>query len=470
MVLQRMMVIRNQGRGGTFMQPAEEQQPAKLEDLLRSGSVEDVEAMLDAMHPDELLHEVYVLAPDDQRRLLALLPPERAAALLEVVSDAYAADLIEEMPTEHAAPIVEELASDHRVDVLSELDADDAEAIIAELAEEDADEIRELITYAADQAGGLMMTEFASYPMSLTVREVVEDLTREDIDYHLLTVHYVYVVVRKRKLKGVIRIRDLVFADPGSTIGELAKAAYTVSPEASLNELENFFDEHDIAAVPVINTRGMLLGIVRRRAVLEALAERSEADSLKAAGIIGGDELRSMPVSVRSARRLSWLSVNIVLNIIAASVIALYEDTLTAVIALAVFLPIVSDMSGCSGNQAVAVSMRELTLGAALPRDVLRVWRKEASVGIINGVALGLLLGLAAWAWKGNAILGLVVGAALAINTVVAVSIGGTVPLLLKRFRFDPAVASGPLLTTVTDMCGFFLVLSLASLVLPAIS
>jgi magnesium transporter len=426
MVLQRMMVFLNQGRGGTFMQPAEEQQPEKLEDLLRSGSVDDVEAMLDVMHPDELLHEVYVLTPDDQRRLLALLPPERAASLLEVVSDAYAADLIEEMPTEHAAPIVEELASDHRVDVLSELDAD--------------------------------------------VREVVEDLTREDIDYHLLTVHYVYVVVRKRKLKGVIRIRDLVFADPGSTIGELAKEAYTVSPEASLNELENFFDEHDIAAVPVINTRGMMLGIVRRRAVLEALAERSEADSLKAAGIIGGDELRSMPVSVRSARRLSWLSVNIVLNIIAASVIALYEDTLTAVIALAVFLPIVSDMSGCSGNQAVAVSMRELTLGAALPRDVLRVWRKEASVGIINGVALGLLLGLAAWAWKGNAILGLVVGAALAINTVVAVSIGGTVPLLLKRFRFDPAVASGPLLTTVTDMCGFFLVLSLASLVLPAIS
>ena len=155
---------------------------------------------------------------------------------------------------------------------------------------------------------------------------------------------------------------------------------------------------------------------------------------------------------------------------IAASVIAFYEDTLTAVIALAVFLPIVSDMSGCSGNQAVAVSMRGLTLGAALPRDVLRVWRKEAIVGIINGLALGLLLGLAAWAWKGNAVLGLVVGAALAINTIVAVSIGGTVPLLLKRFKFDPAVASGPLLTTVTDMCGFFLLLSLASLVLPAIS
>jgi magnesium transporter len=166
---------------------------------------------------------------------------------------------------------------------------------------------------------------------------------------------------------------------------------------------------------------------------------------------------------------LSWLSINIALNIMAASVIAFYEDTLTAVIALAVFLPIVSDMSGCSGNQAVAVSMRELTLGAALPRDVLRVWRKEVTVGLINGLALGMLLGIAAWAWKGNVVLGLVVGAALAVNTVVAVSIGGTVPLILKRFTLDPAVASGPLLTTITDMCGFFLLLGLASLVLPAI-
>ncbi len=452
------------------MQAAKEELTGSLEDLLRSGSAEDVEDRLDTMEPDELLHEVYLLAPDDQRRLLALLPPEKAADLLEVVSDAHAADLIEEMPAQEAAPIVEELASDHRVDVLAELDADDAEAIIAELDEEDAEEIRELITYEPEQAGGLMMTEFASYPMSLTVREVVEDLTREDIEYSLLTVHYVYVVVQKRRLKGVIRIRDLVFADPACRIGDLAKQAYTVTPEADLGELENFFDKHDIAAVPVVNARGMMLGIVRRRAVLEALAEKSEADSLKAAGIIGGDELRSMPITLRAGRRLSWLSINIVLNIIAASVIAFYEDTLTAVIALAVFLPIVSDMSGCSGNQAVAVSMRELTLGAALPRDVLRVWGKEASVGIINGIALGMLLGLAAWAWKGNAILGLVVGAALAVNTVVAVSIGGTVPLLLKRFKFDPAVASGPLLTTVTDMCGFFLLLSLASLVLPAIT
>ncbi|MEJ2258403.1 MAG: magnesium transporter [Woeseiaceae bacterium] len=442
-----------------------------LAELLESGATqEELEALLDSLDAEEQLHTIYLLSEDNQRALLALLPPERSAALLEIVPDAHAADLIEDMPTQDAAPIVEELASNHRVDVLAELDHDDAEAIIAELDEEDAEEIRELSTYRPDQAGGLMMTEYATYPMSMSVREVIEDLTRDDIDYHLLTVHYVYVVVRKRRLKGVIRIRDLVFADPEKKVGDVVKEALTVSPETELDDLENFFDEHDIAAVPVVNARGTMLGIVRRRAVLEALAERSAADSLKSAGIIGGDELRSMPVPVRSIRRLSWLSINIVLNIIAASVIAIYEDTLTAVIALAVFLPIVSDMSGCSGNQAVAVSMRELTLGAATPRDVMRVWRKEAIVGLINGIALGILLGLAAWAWKGNPVLGLVVGGALAINTVIAVSIGGTVPLLLKRFKFDPAVASGPLLTTVTDMCGFFLVLSLASLVLPRLS
>jgi magnesium transporter len=124
-------------------------------------------------------------------------------------------------------------------------------------------------------------------------------------------------------------------------------------------------------------------------------------------------------------------------------------------------------MSGCSGNQAVAVSMRELTLGVVKPRDVIRVWWQEVSVGLMNGAALGLLLGVVAYFWQGNPLLGLVVGLALAINTVIAVSIGGTVPLLLKGVRADPAVASGPVLTTITDMCGFFLVLAFATLALP---
>ncbi len=452
------------------MQDRQQDFKDEVGELLDTGAAAaEIEAVLDRMEPSDLLHEVFALNEDSQRALLAALPPQRAAALVEELPDSLAASLIEDMPAAESASIVEELASDHRVDVLAELDSQDAEAIIAELDEDDALEIRELSSFAPDCAGGLMMTEFASYPMHRSVREVVEDLTADQVDYQFLTVHYIYVVVKKRKLKGVIRLRDLVFADPEKKIGDVVRPALSVAPDASLDKLEEFFDEHDIAAVPVVDDRGLLLGIVRRRAVLEAITERAEADSLKAAGIIGGDELRSMPVMVRSRRRLAWLSINIMLNILAASIIAMYEDTLTAVIALAVFLPIVSDMSGCSGNQAVAVSMRELTLGAAVPRDVWRVWRKEAQVGLLNGLALGALLGAAAWAWKGNPILGLVVGGALAINTIIAVSIGGTVPLVLRRLKLDPAVASGPLLTTATDMCGFFLLLSFASLVLPAL-
>jgi magnesium transporter len=139
------------------------------------------------------------------------------------------------------------------------------------------------------------------------------------------------------------------------------------------------------------------------------------------------------------------------------------------VIALAVFLPIISDMSGCSGNQAVAVSLRELSLGVVRPFEMLRVWTQEVSVGLINGLVLGSLIGLAAWLWQGNVYLGLVVGAALAINTIVAVSLGGVIPLFLKKMNVDPALASGPILTTVTDMFGFFLALTFAGMALESL-
>ena len=436
--------------------------------LLTDNAAPDVvEAFIDTLEPNELVRTVFRLTSDEQRQLLGAVSPDKAAELTEYLPDAHAADLIDDMPANEAAAIIEEMASDQRADVLGEMDTPESEAILEHLEDEDADEARQLISYPANTAGGLMMTEFAAYPMNATVRDVVEDLPGREGDYTFLTVHYVYVVVKKRKLRGVLRLRDMVFANPDARIGEIAQPATTVEPGATLGELSEFFDANDLAAVPVVTERGNICGIVRRRAVLEALAEKAESDSLKSAGIVGGEELRSMPVTLRARRRLSWLSVNIVLNVIAASVIALYEDTLSAVIALAVFLPIVSDMSGCSGNQAVAVSMRELSLGAIVPRDLWRVWWKEVSVGLINGLVLGGLLAGAAWDWKGSPLLGLVVGAALAINTLVAVSLGGTIPLALKRFGVDPAVASGPLLTTVTDMCGFFLVLSLASLALP---
>jgi magnesium transporter len=207
--------------------------------------------------------------------------------------------------------------------------------------------------------------------------------------------------------------------------------------------------------------------VVLPDSVEEAVNKRKTRNFLRLSGIIGGDEFRTMPLISRSGRRLAWLSMNIVLNIIAASVIAMYQDTLSAVIILAVFLPMVSDMSGCSGNQAAAVSMRELSLGLVRTGEILWVLVKEAKVGIINGMVLGLLLGGVAFLWKGNPWLGIVVGGALAANTLLSVMLGGTLPLVLRKIKLDPALVSSPLLTTVTDMCGFFLILNFAAMVLP---
>jgi magnesium transporter len=250
----------------------------------------------------------------------------------------------------------------------------------------------------------------------------------------------------------------------------MIKTPLGVNINASLRDLKAFFSQYAFLGAPVTDDEGKLVGVIRSSSVREAANRQNNQLFLKFAGIVGGEESRNMSLFKRSSRRLSWLSINIVLNIIAASVIAIYQDTLEKAIVLAVFLPIISDMSGCSGNQAVAVSIRELTLGLVRPRELVRVLAKESAIGLINGIALGILLGGAAILWKGNPYLGLVVGVSLAANTLVAVSFGGLVPLILRGMRTDPALASGPLLTTVTDMCGFFFVLSFASLMLPRIT
>lgn len=326
--------------------------------------------------------------------------------------------------------------------------------------------MRELIRYSPDVAGGMMVTEYLAFQESATVSDALQGLSawvenRPEQEAHI------YIISPAGILIGAIDLQRLVLSQRNAPLSRILKPARFVSVNYSLDELDSMFECHQLPAVAVVDDHQKLLGILRRDDLVQALQKRADADHLKSQGIVGGDEIRSLPVLTRTKRRLSWLSLNIVLNIIAASVIALYEDTLSAVIALAVFLPIVSDMSGCSGNQAVAVSMRELSLGIVKPYEAARVWLQEVKVGMINGVVLGCLIAIAAYIWKGNPYLGVVVGVALMLNTLVAVSIGGTVPLLLKRMKVDPAVASGPILTTITDMCGFFLVLSVATLFLP---
>ena len=327
--------------------------------------------------------------------------------------------------------------------------------------------VRRLLAYPPDTAGGLMVTDYLAYPQDRLVAFVLDDLRRHGEAYSDYEVQYVYVTGRDAELVGVLLLRDLLFAARDKRLADVMLGdPVHVRAEASLDDLRQVFEGRGFLGVPVTGARGELVGVVRRAAVEEAAGRRASGTFLKVSGIVGGEELRSMPLGARSLRRLSWLSINIVLNVVAASVIAFYQDTLEKAITLAVFLPIISDMSGCSGNQAVAVSIRELSLGLVRPAELVRVLAKEGGLGLINGLVLGGLLGGLALLWKGDATLGLVVGSALALNTLLSVCLGGLLPLMLKRLRTDPALVSGPLLTTVTDMCGFFLVLKLADVLL----
>ena len=288
-----------------------------------------------------------------------------------------------------------------------------------------------------------MVSELLKFTGDMTVGEATKQLIENSEEYDDFDVQYGYVCDADSRLIGVLPMRSLLFAKRATPLAEIMIAdPISVSDLTPLDELANFFDTHNFLGVPVTDSDGKLRGIVHRNDVAHEETRAVASDFLKSQGIMGGEEVRSMPLWDRASRRLSWLSVNIVLNILAASVIAFYQDTLSSVIALAVFLPIISDMSGCSGNQAVAVSMRELSLGIVRPTELLRVWVKELSAGLINGSILGLLVAVVAVVWKGNPYLGIVVGVSLFANTVIAVSIGGTVPLMLKRFGFDPAVAA----------------------------
>lgn len=443
----------------------------QLEQIVSAGVSEAAILFLNELPPGEEARVITQLSLEEQQAFLNLLDGEHAAWLMETLPELQAAQLISTLPVEQAAHIFDEMNSDEQADLLDQLPEEQSEKILEIMDPEEAENARFLSKYNRLCAGGLMITELLSFDESQTVDDVVSDLRQNAEQYAEYNVQYIYVINQDLQLVGVLRLRDLLMAPPGKRLSNLMiPSPLSVPDSTSLQELLHFFDSHPLFGLPVVDEANVLVGVVRREDVEEAGEEQAGKTFLRFAGIMGGEELRSLPLKIRSARRLSWLSINIVLNIVAASVIAMYEETLSSVIALAVFLPIVSDMSGCTGNQAIAVSTRELVLGVIRPRDWLYVFKKEVALGMVNGIALGFLLGIVAYIWKGNPYLGLVIGGALAANTLMAVCLGALIPLVLKGFKLDPALASGPILTTLTDMCGFFLVLSLAQAFLPLLT
>lgn len=442
----------------------------ELEALVQAGDAEAIAAFMRLLPPEDTAYTLSHLSEDSRTELFKQLSHSDAdlgADLLEHFVDEYAATVIEQMEPEHAAAIVDEMDSDEQADVLSELDEEDAEAILQEMDPEEAADARERMGYDEDVAGGLMITEYLVYNQGQTVGEVTRDLHEKAEEHIEFEVRYLYVVDDEYKLTGVVPMRSLVFV-PGSRKVEeqQVREPVTVGVQTSLDDLHDLFDRVDFSAVPVIDDAGKLAGVVQRASIQEAIGDRESEQFLRFGGIIGGEELRSMTVGSRAARRLAFLLPIMLLLLASATVIALFEETVQRLPILAAFLPVVAGICGSGGNQAVAVSIRELSLGLIDGSDFVRVLIKELLVALLIGLVLGLVMFVIVLVWQRNVHLALVLGGAIPFVVTVSKTIGGTVPVLLKKTGVDPAMAAGPIVTTVVDLVGFFTVLMLASLMI----
>ncbi|MEX2016598.1 MAG: CBS domain-containing protein, partial [Candidatus Hydrogenedentales bacterium] len=336
----------------------------RLEELADAGDVATLREEATALGMRETARALARLDSETQSRILTLFDPENAAELVQEISDAQATELMSRLSPETAAPILDEMDSNEAADLLSALEPEHAAEILAVMDPESAQDARLLTGYAGDEAGGLMITEYLAYPENYITRQVIDDFREHTEEYRGYPVQYTYVVDTQGRLVGVLPLRDLLLSFGTTPISSIMiPNPLRVNDHDDLDGLAEFFEEHNFLAAPVTDAAGLLKGVITRDDVEEAQGQRAESHYLKSQGIVGGDELRSMPTLKRARRRLSWLCANIGLTILAASVIAFYRETLAAVIALAVFLPVISGLSGNAGIQAVAVSMRELTLG-----------------------------------------------------------------------------------------------------------
>ena len=442
----------------------------QLEELVAADAPQPVVEFLRDLAPEDTPYTISHLSEDVRTQMFSMLAtsePELAADLMEHFDDVHAAEIVGELEAALAAAIVDEMDSDEQADVLAEMSDRDAEAILGEMTPEEAIDTRRRMRYDDDTAGGLMITEYLAYSGSMPVEQVADDLREHSVKYGEFEVRYVYATHLDGRLEGVVPMRELVMTPRGTPLGKLAiPDPDYVTVDAHVDELEDLFDRIDLSAVPVVDEAEQLVGVVQRAAVQEARGEQAEQDLAKFGGILRGEELRSMPAGTRVLRRLMYLVPIGALLMVSASVINLFIKTVEEVPVLAMFLPVVSGLCGSGGGQAVAVSMREISLGLIKPADLKRVLLKEAAVAAMGGAALGLLLCVFIGLWRGDFLLGAVIGVSLPAVMVVAKGTGGCVPLVLRKLGLDPAMASVPVVTTVVDLVGFLVVLVLATLLL----
>jgi magnesium transporter len=370
----------------------------------------------------------------------------------------HAEDTLAALAPERAAEIVEELEDDDAADILGDLPVADQERILSTL--EHRADVKRLLRYDQRTAGGRMTTHVVTVRDTATVEEALEEIRRQAET--VSEFYQVFVVDPQRRLAGVLPFKDLVVSRPDRRVRQfMAPADVSVRPEADQEEVAHLLARYNLPSLPVVDEVGHLLGRITFDDVIDVVEDESTEDLLRFGGVSAREALAAgWQEAVR--RRLPWLYLNLLTAFLAGGVVYVFQGTVQRTVALAVWMPIIAGMGGNAGTQALAVTVRRLALGLIPTHLFVRVVGKEVLVGIVNGLAIGVVVGLVSLVMGEPSRLGLVVFLAMTGNLLVAGFAGGFIPVVLERYRIDPAIASSIFVTTFTDVCGFLLLLGLA--------
>jgi magnesium transporter len=439
-------------------------------ELVAAGDLAALEALLPDLHPSDVADVLALLQEPERIALMRVLPVELASeALAEMEEDEDRAELLAALAPEQGAAIIRELDDDDAADLIADLDPAGQRRILARLSEEDASGLRELLLFGEETAGRLMTTSLVSVRSDLTAERAIEEVRRQGREVDAF--YSVFVVDESGVLQGTVPLDHLILADPSTPLGELVQPAdVTVSPDVDQEEVGRLMSRYNLVSMAVVDEGGQLLGRITFDDVIDVIEAEQTEDLLMLAGVSNDEEVRAdWRASVRA--RLPWLSINLITASIAASVVVIFGRTIESLWFLAAIMPIVAGMGGNSGTQSLAVTVRRIALSGGVFERRSDAVAKEALVGLVNGLALGLVAFGVSWigvfALDGvSPLLPWVVLFALWGNILIAASMGALIPTILHRFGADPAIASSVFLTALTDMCGFLLLLGLATAVL----
>lgn len=415
-----------------------------------------------AKHPADVADQLERLPAGEASQVLNELAPERAAQVLSEVEPEQRKTLVAQLGTGQLREVVRQMPHDQAADLLADVPDALRTEILAGLP--GRSQVVELLRHPEDSAGGIMSDRFITLDADTTVGEGLRKLHGIADSETTQSITYLYVTDADQRLVGVVPLRELVFRRPERRIREIMNPEVRhVWVDDDQETITRMFDHYHYLAVPVLDRDRKLVGIVTANQVIGVLQNEATEDMQLMVGLSGEERART-PWKISFPKRLQWLCINLVTAFMAGAVVGLFEGTIAKWTALAIFLPIVAGQGGNAGIQTLTVIIREMALGEMNKGDGWRALAKETLLGLLNGLAIGLLVGIVGYFWKGSVVLGVIVGIAMLLNMLAAALAGVMVPFTLRAFKIDPALASGILVTTVTDVAGFLFFLGLAAI------